>query len=84
MLSYILVPQDIFNEIKPRVQQLVYDYSWSHNLVDCDDRAKFPDLSFTIGGVVFNVTAMEYIWKTVRGLKKTQKVLLFSIQTTAS
>jgi len=64
MLSYILVPQDIFNEIKPRVQQLVYDYSWSHNLVNCDDRAKFPDLSFTIGGVVFNVTAMEYIWKT--------------------
>jgi len=65
MISYMLVPQDIFTQIRPRVKQVVYDYSYSHNLVDCADRSKFPDMSFKIAGKVFNITAMEYIWQTV-------------------
>ncbi|KAI6170754.1 Peptidase A1 [Aphelenchoides bicaudatus] len=64
MISYMIVPQAVFTQIRSRVRQVVFDYSYAHNLVDCDDRWRFPDMSFTINGQVFNVTSYEYIWKT--------------------
>lgn len=65
MISYMVVPQDVFSQIRSRIRQVVFDYSYSHNLVDCNERRKFPDMSFTINGKVFNITSMQYIWQTV-------------------
>ncbi|KAI6243452.1 Eukaryotic aspartyl protease [Aphelenchoides fujianensis] len=64
LISYMVVPPSVFAQIRPRVRQVVFDYSRTHNLVDCNDRAKFPNFTLTIGGTPFNVTPWEYIWQT--------------------
>ncbi|KAI6220737.1 Eukaryotic aspartyl protease [Aphelenchoides besseyi] len=64
LISYMIVPADIFTAIRPLVRQVVFDYSFTHNLVNCEDRHKFPNFTLTISGIQFTVTPNEYIWQT--------------------